>query len=94
MKKHTARLSAVALSLFACGIALADDTPEEQVLVTANRLPQQARPLPMAWSQVAREDLALVRPHPHQRGHAARARRLDQPRQWPGKPDRPALARV
>ena len=41
-------------------MCIRDSPPQEQVLVTASRLPQQARPLPMAWSQVAREDLALT----------------------------------
>ena len=52
------------LPLLAChGPALSNTPVPEDVLVTANRLTENALALPLAWSTVDREALALVALH-------------------------------
>ncbi len=49
----------MALALL-CPLALAQGPAPEQVLVTASRVPEDGRKLPLAWSSISEEELALV----------------------------------
>ncbi len=41
-------------------LALAEAPPQEQVLVTATRVPEDGMKLPLNWSSISQEDLALI----------------------------------
>jgi len=53
-------VSLLLTALFTCQSTLAENLVEEQILVTASRLPESASMLPLSWSSVDAQDVAFT----------------------------------